>query len=79
MMPENASLVIMRTLVNYIYKVSTSAQIIYHYSISPGSIPSIVIYIFSLWSGDDIEILTNKYTYDNHSHAIARVSQRVNK
>ena len=65
-------------------KVSASAQIIYHYSISPGSIPGIVIYIFttgrSLWSGVGIEILTNMYTYDNnHSHAIARVSQRVNK
>ena len=69
----------------YIYiKVSTSVQIIYHCSISPGSIPDIVIYIFtigrSLWSGVGIEILTNVYTYDNnHSHAIAGVSQRVNK
>ena len=48
------------------------------------SILGIVIYIFttgrSLWSGVDIEILTNVYTYDNnHSHAIAGVSQRVNK
>ena len=56
-------------------KVSASAQIIYHCSISPGSIPGIVIYIFtigrSLWSGVGIEILTNVYTYDNnHSHAI---------
>ena len=54
---------------NYIYiKVSASAQKIYHYSISPGSIPGIVIYIFtigrSLWSGVGIEILTNIYTYD---------------
>ena len=31
----------------YIYKVSATAQIIYHYSISPGSISSIVIYILS--------------------------------
>ena len=74
----------MRTLVNYIYKVSVSAQIIYHCSISPESMPGIVIYIFtigrSLWSGVGIEILTNVYTYDNnHSHAIAGVSQRVNK
>ena len=77
------------TLVNfrekYIYiKVSTSAQIIYHCSISPRSIPGIVIYIFtigrSLWSGVGIEILTNVYTYDNnHSHAMAGVSQRENK
>ena len=76
------------TLVNskkIIYvKVSASAQIIYHCSISPGSIPSIVIYIFttgrSLWSGVGIEILTNMYTFDNnHSHAIAGVSQRVKK
>ena len=77
------------TLVNFkekcIYiKVSASAQIIYHCSISPRSIPGIVIYIFtigrSLWSGVGIEILTNVYTYDNnHSHAIAGVSQRVNK
>ena len=70
---------------NYIYiKVSTSAQIIYHYNISPGSIAGIVTYIFttgrSLWSGVGIEILTNVYTYDNnHSHAMAGVSQRVNK
>ena len=65
-------------------KGSASAQIIYHYSISPGSIPAIVIYIFtigrSLWSGVGIEILTNVYTYDNnHSHAIGGISQRVNK
>ena len=44
-------------------KVSTSAQIIYYCSISPGSIPGIIIYIFtigrSLWSGVGIEILTN--------------------
>ena len=51
----------------YIYKVSASAQIIYHYSISPGSIPSIVIYILSTgrsYGIVDIEILTNMYTYD---------------
>ena len=65
-------------------KVSASTQIIYHCSISPGSILGIVIYIFtigrSLWSGVGIEILTNVYTYDNnHSHAIAGVCQRVNK
>ena len=70
---------------NYVYiKVSASAQIIYHCSISPESIPGIIIYIFttrrSLWSSVGIEILTNVYTYDNnHSHAIAGVSQRVNK
>ena len=76
------------TLVNLekiIYiKVSASAQIIYHCSISPESIPGFIIYIFtigrSLWSGVGIEILTNMYTYDNnHCHAIAGVSQRVNK
>ena len=69
---------------NIYIKVSANAQIIFHYSILPGSIPGIVIYIFttgrSLWSGVGIEILTNVYIYDNnHSHAIAGVSHRVNK
>ena len=59
------------TLVNsekIIYvKVSASAQIIYHCSISPGSISSIVIYILSTGRSNGIvgvEILTNMYTYD---------------
>ena len=59
------------TLVNskkIIYvKVSASAQIIYHCSISPGSIPSIIIYILSIgrsYGIVGIDILTNMYTYD---------------
>ena len=57
------------TLVNLekiIYvKVSASAQIIYHYSISPESISGIVIYIFSHEGAVGwLEILTNMYTYD---------------
>ena len=69
---------------NIYIKVFANAQIIYHCSISPMSILGIVIYIFttgrSLWSGVGIEILANVYTYDNnHSHAIAGLSQRVNK
>ena len=69
---------------NYIYiKVSVSAQIIYQYSISPGSIPGIVIYILSTRRSDGvgIEILSNMYTYDKiiNSHAIAGVTQMINK
>ena len=70
------------TLVNsekIIYvKVSISVQIIFHCSISPGSIPGIVIYILSTGRSDrvGIEILSNMYTYDKiiNSHAIAEVS-----
>ena len=73
----------MRTLVNYMYKVSASAQIIYHCSISPGSIPGIVIYILSIGRSDGVgtEILSNMYTYDKiiNSHAIVGVSQIINK
>ena len=69
---------------NYIYiKVSASAQIIYHCSISSGSIIAIVIYILSTERSDGvgIEILSNMYTYDKiiNSHAIAGVSQMINK
>ena len=53
---------------NYIYiKVSTSAQIIYHCSISPESMLGIVIYILSIgrnYGIVGIEIFTNIYTYD---------------
>jgi hypothetical protein len=37
-------------------KVSISAQIIYHCSISPESIPGIVIYILSTWKSYRIEL-----------------------
>ena len=54
----------------------------YHCSISPGSIPGIVIYILPQggtmgW----LEILTNMHTYDKiiNSHALTGVSQMINK
>ena len=51
-------------------KGSVSAQIIYHYSISPGSISGIVIYIFTTEKDRQRNILIT-YTYDgeiNHNH-----------
>jgi hypothetical protein len=50
-------------------KGSVSAQIIYHCSISPGSIPGIVIYIFTSGKDNSWNILIT-YTYDgevNHN------------
>ena len=66
----------------YIWKESASAQIIYHCSTSPRSIPGIVIYIFTtgkVWQGHvlisyaiDGEVNYNQYSTHN------RVSQKVN-
>ena len=50
-------------------KGSASAQIIYHYSISPGSIPGIIIYIFTtgkVWQGH-VLITYAIYRKVNHS------------
>jgi hypothetical protein len=46
-------------------KVSTSAQIIYYCSISPGSIPGIVIYILSIGRSYGVELHRDidKYIY----------------
>ena len=55
-------------------KGSASAQIIYHCSISPGSILDIVIYIFTTGKNGQRNILVT-YTYDgeiNHNQASTR-------
>jgi hypothetical protein len=42
-------------------KGSASAQIIYHCSISPRSIPGIIIYIFTIGKDGQIEYIDNLY------------------
>ena len=63
-------------------KGSVSAQIIYHCSISPGSIPGIVIYIFTIGKDGQRNILIT-YTHDreiNHNSTLLTtgVSQEIN-
>ena len=61
-------------------KGSASAQIIYHFSTSPGSIPGIVIYIFTTWKVWHGHVLIT-YTIDgeiNHNQTIG-VNQEINE
>jgi hypothetical protein len=48
-----------RKNINIYKKGSASAQIIYHYRISPETIPGIVIYIFTIGKDGQLEYIDN--------------------